>query len=232
MRGKIVAGNIYHVLNRGVDRRKVFQEEVDYVRFIHDLFEFNDESPASNLNYVFSKGKQYLEVGLPNIRKERKLLVEILAFTLMPNHFHILIRPRSDDALAKFMQKLSTGYTNYFNSKYKRVGALFSGKYKSIGVAKDAHLLHLPYYIHCNPLDLSSPEWRDREMKNPQKAIDFLKSYRWSSHLDYCGIKNFPSVTQRDFLLKFFGGSDGYKKDIEEWLRDFDSTIVEDVALE
>ena len=77
-----------------------------------------------------------------------------------------------------------------------------------------------------------SPEWRSRKIKNSKKVIDFLKSYRWSSYLDYCGIKNFPSVTQREFLFEVFGGSDGYKENVEKWLQDFDPLVVEDVALE
>ncbi len=235
MREKIVAGNIYHVLNRGVDRRKIFEEEKDNLRFVHDLFEFNDEAPTPNINYVFRAENKSLEVGLPKIirrREPRKLLVDVLAFALMPNHYHLLLRPRTDEGVTKFMRKLNTGYTNYFNVKYKRNGVLFQGKYKSISVTNDAHMIHLPYYIHCNPLDLKTPEWRYRELENKNKTLDFLNKYRWSSHLDYCGIKNFPSVTQRDFLLKFFGGTDGYRKSMAGWLDNFDEKAIKDIALE
>ena len=70
-------------------------------------------------------------------------------------------------------------------------------------------------------------------MKNPKKAIEFLKSYRWSSHPDYCGIKNFPSVTQREFLSEFFGGETGYKKSFEAWVRNMDCSAIDDkTALE
>ncbi len=241
MREKIIEGNIYHVVNRGVEGRRIFQSEKDYLRFVHDLFEFNDEAPAPNLNYIFANKKspqltqQYLEVGLPNIvrqREPRKLLVELLAFTLMPNHYHLLVRPRSDGGMAKFMQKLNTGYTNYFNTKYEHRGVLFMGKYKAIVIKDEKHFIHLPYYIHFNPLDLQAPTWRERKLKNAKKAIDFLRSYRWSSHIDYCGIKNFPSVTQRDFLLNFFGGTSGYRNAMEVWLHSMNFEHIKDLALE
>ncbi len=237
MREKIVGKNIYHVLNRGVDKRKIFSEEIDYVRFVHDLFEFNNEDPAPKLDYLFKT--QYSEVGLPNIgskkeRKPRKLLVDLLAFTLMPNHYHLLIRPRNDDSLSGFMQKLNTGYTNYFNQKYRRAGALFSGKYKYVAIKSDQHFVHIPYYIHCNPLDLekTNGNWRDRNIKSYEVALRFLNQYKWSSHQDYSGIKNFPSVTQREFLLEYFRGIEGYKQAIRQWLKDFDFESTKTIRLE
>ena len=210
---------IYHVLNRGVDKRNIFLDKKDYYRFIHDLFEFNNEDPTLNLHYTFKQNP--IDVGHRYI-KPRKLLVDILVFCLMPNHYHLLVKAKKEDALAMFMKKLNGGYAKYFNTKNSRVGALFQGKYKAIPVTNDAHFIHLPYYIHFNPLDISFPEWRKRKIKNPRKAIEFLSSYRWSSHLDYSGKKNFPSVTNRAFLLEYFGGHEEYIKNIEEWLNDFD----------
>ena len=92
------------------------------------------------------------------------------------------------------MTKINIGYAKYFNKKYKRVGALFQGRYKKVLIADNTHFLHLPFYIHFNPLDLSYPEWREDKITDPRGALEFLKSYRWSSHLDYSGIKNFPQL--------------------------------------
>lgn len=99
----------------------------------------------------------------------------------MPNHYHLLLRPKFDDSLTKFMKKLNIGYAKYFNEKYKRSGALFEGRYKSVLVVDKSHFIHLPYYIHLNPLDLKFPEWRNREIKNYKEAMKFLENYRWSS---------------------------------------------------
>ena len=130
------------------------------------------------------------------------------------------------------MRKLNIGYAKYFNEKYERSGALFQGRYKSVTVEKDSHFIHLPYYIHFNPLDLVAPEWRNKEIVNLDIAIKFLDSYRWSSHLDYSGKKNFPSVTQREFLMEFFGGSQNYNKTIYQWLKDLNISEIEGKTLE
>ncbi len=230
MREKILAGNIYHVFNRGTDKRTIFMEDGDYIRFIHDLFEFNDTNPINNNHYSFKNnviGSRYIVKKSP-----RQFLVEILAFALMPNHYHLLLRPRFDDGITKFMKRLNMGYSRYFNEKYERSGTLFQGRYKMVGVQKESHLIHLPYYIHLNPLDLFAPEWRDRKLNNLTKVMKFLDQYRWSSLLDYMGKKNFPSVTQRDFLNSFYGGAEKYKEAFMDWLKNLDLASIGDVMIE
>ena len=222
---------IFHTLNRGVDKRKIFMDEQDYFRFIHDLFEFNDQNPLNNSTYRFRR--QYKVIARPYIEKQpRKLLVDIHAFCMMPNHYHLLLSPKIEGGITKFMKKLNMGYARYFNEKYKRSGALFQGRYKSITIENNAHFIHLPYYIHLNPLDLTAPEWRERKISNLDNAIKFLNSYRWSSHLDYAGKKNFPSVTQREFLMEFFNGSQNYKKEIINWIKELDLNEIKDSVLE
>ncbi len=229
---KPVNNEIYHVYNRGVEKRKIFLDNQDYARFVHDLFEFNDQNAALNINYYFNRQAQSMEVRLPKIREKRKLLVEVIVFCLMPNHFHLILKQRIDGGITEFMRKLGTGFANYFNKKYERVGPLFQGKFKSVVIKDDSHFLHLPYYVHCNPLDLVTPKWRDGGIEDIKKGSNFLENYRWSSYLDYIGKKNFPSVTQRDFLLKFFGGSVQYKKDMTNWLKNMNIEEIGDLVLE
>jgi len=232
---RFVNGYIYHIYNRGVEKRKIFLDKEDYFRAVHDLFEFNDQNPALTLYYKQANFKSY-EVQPHKIgkkeREPRKLLVKILAFCLMPNHFHLLLQQVTNGGVIKFMQKLGTGYTMYFNQRYERVGPLFQGRFKAKLVNQESHLIHLPYYIHCNPLDLESPEWRKKEIKDYRKAVRFLENYRWSSYPDYIGKKNFPSVTQREFLLDFFNGTEQYKKDTLNWLKEFNLGEIEDVVIE
>ena len=209
---------IYHIYNRGVEKRKIFLDDKDYFRFIHDLFEFNDLNPAINLFYYFNS--QSIEVEHHYFKKEqksRKLLVEILAFVLMPNHFHLLLRQKREGGIIKFMQKLG-GYTMYFNQKYERVGPLFQGRFKAILIKDHSHLIHLPYYIHLNPIELAFPDWPNHQ-GSTSLIINFLEKYRWSSWLDYVGIKNFPSVTSREFLADIFGGPEKHKKETIKWLK-------------
>ncbi len=200
--------DLYHVLNRGVEKRKVVLDDKDRLRFLHDLFVFNDQQPA-------------LHSKLPDRRTERqkrKLLVRIHAFCLMSNHYHLLLSPVVENGIPLFMKKLSMGYAKYFNERYERSGALWQGKYKRIRVARDAHFLYIPFYIHLNALDLSYPEWRNGNIKETEKALTSLEKYRWSSHLDYAGIKNFPSITDREFLSETIGSPAQYKKAITRFI--------------
>lgn len=227
---------LLHVLNRGVDKRKIFIDEKDYLRFIHNLFEFNDVKPASTSSYIFRQYLQSSDVRRPKVRgedqKPRKLLVKIHTFCLMPNHYHLLLTPVVENGTQLFMKKLNGGYAKYFNEKYKRKGTLFESKYKRILIENEVHFTHIPFYIHFNPLDLVAPEWREWKIKDYKKAIKFLENYRWSSHLDYLGKKNFPSVTQRDFLLEVFSGEEEYMRKVKNWLRELNLESIKDFTLE
>lgn len=221
----------YHIYNRGVEKRKTFLNTDDYFRFVHDLFEFNDEASANNLYYYRLPSLKSYEVQPHKISK-RKLLVEIIAFCLMPNHFHLFLRQHADGGIVRFMQKLGTGYTMYFNKKYQRVGGLFQGRFKAAHIERESHFLYLPHYIHLNPLDLKTPSWRHRNIENAQKAFEFLESYRWSSFLDHSGKKNFPSVISTNLFKKFYGTPKEYTKSLRAWLNDMDLNDLSKIALE
>lgn len=224
----------YHIYNRGVDKRKIFLDEKDYFRFIHDLYEFNNIGAALNVNFRFQQ-KEKIEdrENSPLIRnvKLRERLVDIVSFCLMPNHFHLILRQLKDGGIVKFMQKLGTGYTMGFNKKYKRSGALLQGRFKAILIDKDEYFLPLNNYIHFNPVSLIEPDWKEKGIKDWQKVNKFLHNYRWSSFLDYIGIKNFPSVINKDFLLGYFSDEKKYKQYVaDNLIGDFGK--IEDLILE
>lgn len=224
-------GEVYHVYNRGIERRRVFMDERDHHRFVHDLYEFNDTLPASNTGYHLAGGKIVARVP----KSPRQRLVDIFCFCLMPDHFHLLLRQRREKGITEFMRKLGTGYTNYFNQRYQRIGPLFQGKFKAVHVTREAHLLYLPHYIHLNPLDLWMPEWRRKTLTNVVGALNSLASYRWSSYLDYIGKKNFPALVQSDLFLRTYRSPTSigdYRRDLEEWLRSFDLESMRGVVLE
>ncbi|MBI2057782.1 MAG: transposase [Candidatus Yanofskybacteria bacterium] len=223
---------LYHVLNRGVDKRRIFLDERDHFRFVHDLFEFNNVKNIETTFHTFQKLKESFDIGFNKFREPRELLVDIHTFCLMPNHYHLLLSEKIENGISKFMKKLNMGYARYFNEKNKRTGALFQGGYKAVPIREQSHFIHIPYYIHLNPLDLHSPEWREGKIANPSKAINFLENYRWSSFLDYIGKKNFPSVTSRKFLLECLGGTDGFRDKVIEWIKQSNLEGIKDVALE
>lgn len=187
--------DFYHVLNRGVDKRKVFLDIGDHIRFVRDLYELNTKAIAPS------------PVAIDRTKPARNALVDIHAWCLMPNHYHLLVSPVADDPanLSLFAKKINMGYSKFFNEKYKRVGALWQGKYKKIPVTRDAHFLYIPYYIHLNPLDLSMPEWREGRIQDAHAALEWLERYRWSSYADYIGRKNFPSLIERSAIRDILG---------------------------
>ncbi|MFT7507293.1 MAG: putative transposase [Acidimicrobiales bacterium] len=193
------AVDIYHVLNRGVDKRAVVLNDGDRVRFVRCLYVFNDINPPPNP----STQKNLLHKPRP----KREKLVHLHAWCLMNNHYHLLLSPVNDDTrkLSLFMKKLNMGYARFFNEKYDRSGYLWQGKFKRILIERDSHFLYIPYYIHLNPLDYSQPEWRQGKVSDHQKTFESLKNYRWSSYQDYIGMNNFPSVISKRLLTQTLG---------------------------
>jgi len=202
--------DFFHLIGRGVEKRNVVLDDSDRLRFLHDLYAFNNLHPVENYE-------------LPGRREERfhrTLLVHIHAFCLMLNHYHLLVSEIIENGIPLFMQKLNMGYTKYFNERYERSGALWQGKYRKVHIVRDAHFLYVPFYIHLNPLDYVMPEWREGRVHDVSAAFKHLESYRWSSHLDYAGMKNFPSITHRNELQEFLGKRSAYEKTIIEILSD------------
>ena len=221
---ELVLNNIYHIYNRGVEKRRIFLDERDCLRFINDLIVFNDTKLVIN-------PKQRL-LDIKNEIHNRDPLVDILAFCLMPNHYHLLLMQRIESGITEFMRKLGCGYVNYFNIKYKRVGSLFQGRFKSVLIENESQLLYIPYYIHLNPLDIIFPDWRDKRIKSRKEAVNFLDTYKWSSHADYCGGSNFSLILNKNLIKELFGDKDGYSENFYDFIKDYDFSSVVNLLLE
>ncbi len=219
-------GYYYHVYNRGVDKRKIFLGRQHYYRFLHGLYEFNNQKATINFNWRFN-----YQSPASIVEKGRELLVDIICFSLMSNHFHLILRQVTEGGISKFMQKLGTGYAKYFNQTYQRTGALFEGRFKAILIEKEEYLVHLSRYIHLNCVELIEPTWKEKGIKNWKSAKKFLDQYKWSSYLDYVGRHNFPSVINKEFLLSYFGSEENYRKFTNSWLRK-DEDLISDLLLE
>jgi putative transposase len=209
---------IYHIVTRGVEKRQIFMDDSDYYRAIFSLYEFNDENPA----LIRDRRRDRLRAkknGRELFSATRELLVEILAFCLMPNHLHLLLRQLKDNGISSFMRKFGAGYPAYFNKRYDRVGHLFQGRFRAVSVDSIEQLKNTFVYINVNPTDLIEVGWKEKGIKEPEKAIKFLENYKWSSYPDYAGNKNFPSLTNREFILETLGGKENCKNFVEEWIR-------------
>ena len=218
-RHKLVSKHIYHIYNRGVEKRTLFMNDQDYLRFVDDLIIFND------VNFVINPKRRIRDIR--NNDYKRKPLVDILTFCLMPNHYHLLLRQRVDGGITEFMRKLGDGYVKYFNIKHQRVGTLFQGKFKSVLIDNESQFTYIPFYIHLNPLDLHCSGWQSKGIGNPKKAIDFLSNYKWSSHANYTGKSDFSLVLQKNFLKGYFGGTPEYAKAFSDFINDFDFSAID-----
>lgn len=206
--------DLWHITNRGVEGRDIFLDSRDYARMVHNLFAFNDAHDAAAY-------ERRNDVGFPK-PYVRERLVDIHGWVLMRNHYHVLLSETADGGLVRFLRKLNIGYANYFNERYTRKGTLFQGKTKKVRIESDAHFLYVLHYIHLNPLDYlpGAKKWRERDkgdIRNVAESISYLKKYRWSSFLDYCGVKNFPSLITTELFKDVFGN---YERDIHEYLAD------------
>jgi len=223
---KFVNNEIYHIVTRGIDDNLIFKDIDDYYRGIFSIYEFNNTKPV-----VIFKRRREIQTFKNQLKKlerdpsssklqdKRDPMLEILVFSFMPNHIHLLMRQLKDDGITKFMSKVGSGYGGYFNRKYNRKGYVFQSRFSAVHVKTEEQLKTLFVYVHANPISLIEPKWKEIGIKNPEKTIKFLESYKWSSYPDYIGKKNFPSVTKRDFILKIMGGEEGCKKFVEGWIK-------------
>lgn len=149
----------YHVYNRGTEKRNVFMDAQDFERFLDGLHLFNTNNTKSIRLKDIKKSDRRTPRGLTSGSTE---LVQIHAYCLNPNHYHLIISCEDTKNLSKFMQKLGTGFAYYFNEKHRRTGSLFQGTYKKVEITSYAQLLHLLAYVNLNYLlhGISSPNYR------------------------------------------------------------------------
>mgnify|MGYP000864606035 FL=1 len=163
-------GEFYHVYNRGINKEKIFFDENDRKHFQKLLYTRNTSKRIDT-----SRVK-----GLPLHKIDRnETLVDIVAYVLMPNHYHLIVREKTPAGISTFMGKLGTAYSMSINTKYKRTGALMCHPYRSKHINTDRYLRWLMLYVHNNPKKLSG--------ENNQ--TNFLKQYQYSSYIDYFGAK-------------------------------------------
>jgi len=184
-------GEFYHIYNRGVDKREVFLDKWDYVRFLKSLREFNNDSIYEQR--VYARNRELM--GLSPEASGLSPLVEFITYCLNPNHFHFLLKQLRDNGIRIFMHKLGTGYTCYFNQKYNRSGSLFQGPFKAIHIKSDSYLLWLSGYINGNA-----------EIHKIAKAENWI----WGSYLDYTG-KRRGMLCNKNIILSQFETIEEYR---------------------
>lgn len=200
----LVNGEIYHIFNRGSDMRDIFLQTRDYRRFKQTFFYYQFLGPKPR----FSNLTKYKISNFNPLSNDK--WVDTLCYCLMPNHFHFLTRQLKEKGIATFISQLSNSYTKYFNTKYKRIGALFQGVFKAVRIETDEQLIHTSRYIHLNPVvaDVSKK----------------LELYPWSSYSEYtrplttglCSVNEILSLfPSREKYQEFINDQIDYARSLE-----------------
>lgn len=187
---ELATGEIYHIVNRGVDKRSIFNNKKDLERFFECMSIFNSTKLTGSL----------YEHGFIKNKTEGKPLVKFIAYNLLPNHFHFILEQVVDGGISKFMKRLQGGYSWYFNKKNKRSGALFQGRFKSEHVDSNEYLLHLSVYVNLN----------DKQQASLGDPVAKLGKSSWNEYID-------PTNTEcicvkKDVILEQFKSNKDYEK--------------------
>lgn len=215
---KLIENEFYHIYNRGVSKQKIFHDAEDYQRFLKLLYICNNKKKFKFKDLLKYKKNIY------DLDRDQEL-AQISFYVLMPNHFHILISSTFTKGglnITTFVKKVSIGYAQYYNNKYKRTGTLFEGRFKAEHVDSDNYLKYLFSYIHLNPIKLIQSDWREKGIKNFEKAKQFLLNYNYSSHNDYLNPTQTKvgqnKIIDKHSFLKMFDHKVDFQKDIFTWL--------------
>lgn len=193
----LATDQIYHIYNRGVEKRQIFLNKRNYNRFIELMSYYRFANCPVKFSQFKVLSRDAREDLLDKLANQSDKLVEILVFCLMPNHIHFLLKQLKDAGIAKFMNKLCSGYSHYFNILNQRVGPLFQGNFKAVRIETDEQLIHTSRYIHLNPVSSYLIEF------------DQLEDYDFSSYPEYTGKKAGFCNTKE--VLSYFKNVEDYK---------------------
>jgi len=176
---------IYHVYNRGTNKENLFRDKQDYRAFLYRLgLALGIKSEILNKNEITRSPKSRIRITKSPIN-----LFKLHAFCLMPNHFHLLIEQTGNVSISLLIQKICTSFSMYINKKYRRVGHLFQGNFKSVLIENNPQLMWTTSYIHKNPVK--------------SNLVSRSEEYDWSSYKDYAENRDLP-ITYKNLIIDIF----------------------------
>lgn len=196
----LVTDYVYHVINRGITSLSTFLNQKDYQRGLESIFYYQNQNLPLRYSYFLRLPIKQKAAILKGLETERKFIVEIIAFSLMPNHLHLLLKQTQDNGISNYVSNLTNSYTRYFNTKHKRVGPLFQGKFKAVRIETDEQLIHVSRYIHLNVYS-----------SGVVKNIEGLINYPYSSLPEYLAPQKLNQC-QKELVLDQFNNPHSYKK--------------------
>lgn len=196
----LLPGQIYHVFNRSIARQPIFLNRKNYQRVLDVLVFYSYFNPPVRFSHYNRLPANQKSDFIDNLRKTGVKQIELLAFCLMPNHIHFLIKEIKEKGISTFMSNLQNSYAKYFNIKTERSGSLFQTMFKAVRIESDEQLIHVARYIHLNPVTAYL-----------LKDVNQLKNYPWSSFIDYLGIRNLD-ILNKDIVLGYFSSTEQFIK--------------------
>jgi len=193
---------LYHIYNRGVDKRVIFPAPEDLDRFFDGMNIFNNSNTIGSLKRIIATRKHGVSTGGQDTDK----LVRFVAYCLNPNHYHFMLEQVAEKGIERFMHKLGMGHSKYINAKYKRSGALFQGSFKAIHIDSNEYLLHASVYVNLNN--------KVHGYKHGVSGVHVKSSWK-----EYMGIVA-KELCDKSIVLEQFKDRKGYKKFAEETLKD------------
>lgn len=221
---EFIQDGIYHIYNRGVEKRLIFLDDQDRAVFLSYLKTYLLPKEEKTLRAILAnsesstkeKGQALKTLRLNNFSES----ITLLSYCLMPNHFHLLVKQTDADTIDRFMNSFAVRYSMYFNRKYRRVGPLFQGIYKAVLVTSDEQLLHLSRYIHRNPIALASQD-------------TLLQGYSYSSYPQYIGLSHTAWVHPEEILAYFSKSKKrGYQKFVEDTTEETGMDMIAKIILD
>ena len=192
----------YHVFNCGTLKSEIFLDDRDWIRFLFLVLYLQAGVTPQNISRQVSYFVKHLVFNIDDEDIEANLeerQVELVSFSLMPIHFHLVVKEAMDNGISKYLHRVSNAYAKYFNTKYKKSGHLFQGPFRAVHIAGNDQLLYASAYVHRNPREIK--EWRNCD-----------HCYPWSSFQDYTQKNRWNNLLVRDLVLGQFDNGDDYKK--------------------
>ena len=206
-----VVDHVYHVFNRSIARQTIFIDRYDHERALDLVNFYRFRKPPLRFSHYKRLSKEKKVEFEKTFMIDKSPMLEILAYCIMPNHFHFLLKPKINNAVSDFMRNLQNSYSKYFNTKRKRTGSLFQSMFKALRMETDEQLIHVSRYIHLNPTTSYLIE------------AENLETYEWSSFRDY--VSDIQSNVNKEMVLSHFKSAEDYRKfvfDQVEYQRELD----------
>lgn len=219
-----VNSRFYHVIIRGFNKKPIFLNERDCLRFLISALFINKVPPNLDMNLSRLDNSQIIKIlngekdFFPELIKKPKPLIKVSSFSLLKNHAHFLIKQISDGGVQKFAHRLQTSFGKFFNIKYKNRGPVFENNFRAVPIMDDRQFRYVVGYIPLNALDTAGIGWRRVSLKESwTKVKRVLDAYPWSSYHYFMGRGNFSALIEGDLAKKLFSTPRQFEKHLKDW---------------